>query len=129
MIKYTLCDRCGRKTKRFWPKEYVSVRTADNVIFTDYKEFILCSECSKLAKSKIAKFMDELVNLGNPLSNGQYVLGQDFNTKDWWVYDDEQEKKLEIRFDTYMEAYDYTEKLRREAQYENTTKEKSDETN
>lgn len=38
----------------------------------------------------------------------RYVIGKDFNTKDWWVFDDE--LKIRIRFDTEEEAKEWVKR-------------------
>lgn len=126
------CARCGKKIPNLWfhgSKLYVSYRTNGTGYLSREKSFTICDECGLIANSLVSKFIDELTYSNNPLSNGPYIIGQDFNTKDWWIYDDTQNKKLSVRFDTYEEAYDHTnELLEKEVQNENTTKEQSDET-
>lgn len=39
----------------------------------------------------------------------RYVIGQDFNTKDWWVYDNETNQYI-CFFDTEEEANEWVKK-------------------
>lgn len=108
------CARCGRKTNYAFNHFYVNINYDSGSFLTSFgtnKKYVLCKECSKLAKETIDKFVDELTAFENPLSNGPYIIGQDFNTKDWWIFDDTKNKKLAERFNTYDEAYYYTCKL------------------
>lgn len=40
----------------------------------------------------------------------RYVIGKDFNTKDWWVYDNETDKYI-CRCDTKEEAMKYVVRI------------------
>ena len=42
----------------------------------------------------------------------KYIIGQDFNTKDWFVYDDETNKYI-CWCDTEKEAKDFVDKMER----------------
>lgn len=41
------------------------------------------------------------------LNSGRYVVGKNYHTKDWFIYDNIQNKNLPVRFNTYVDAYDY----------------------
>jgi len=110
----TQCERCGKKMMFSIQSKKLSIdvkRGGFFGTFTVTREYTLCPECRDLANSMIKKFINEIKTFENPLSNGPYIIGQDFNTKDWWIYDDDTERKLAERFDTYEDAYAYTDKL------------------
>lgn len=105
------CERCGRKTG--WAFNHFDITVSycpKGTLFTfgGYNKYTLCKECSNLAKEVVEKFIDELTAVENPLYNGPYIIGQDYNTKDWWIYDDTQNKKLDVRFNKYEDAYFHT---------------------
>lgn len=111
------CERCGKKMMFSIQSKKLSIDVKNNGFFgafTTTREYTLCPECRDLANSMIKKFINEIKTFENPLSNGPYIIGQDFNTKDWWIYDDDTERKLAEKFDTYEDAYAHTDKLIKE---------------